>query len=323
MIRHPGHTLVAGLIAFLLLGATHIGLASSPHPPAPSPDDRSAKWSSGEGEQRALENFNRIDSADRAALLANLLLDGEVAFLIVLDQQADLRAASAISDKAAKGRFVFDALRAVAAQTQPGLIDLLRARGAAVRPFIIVNAIGVRGNLQSLIAAAEFPHTARIVADTPIRADLPSPDKSLHPSAFMLQPSAIEWGINYINAPAIWSMGYTGTGIVVGGQDTGVLWNHTALKNHYRGWNGASADHNFNWHDSIHVAPGNPCGVNTSAPCDDNGHGTHTVGTIAGDDGAGNQIGVAPGVRWIAANGCCPSDDALIASGQWFLEPTD
>jgi hypothetical protein len=51
------------------------------------------------------------------------------------------------------------------------------------------------------------------------------------------------------------------------------------------------------------------------------------MGTIAGDDGAGNQIGVAPQARWIAAMGCdqgngC-SDFALVASGQWMLAPTD
>jgi N-acetylneuraminic acid mutarotase len=47
------------------------------------------------------------------------------------------------------------------------------------------------------------------------------------------------------------------------------------------------------------------------------------MGTMAGDDGGANQVGVAPQARWIAANGCCPSDAALIASGQWLLEPTD
>ena len=44
---------------------------------------------------------------------------------------------------------------------------------------------------------------------------------------------------------------------------------------------------------------------------------------LVGDDGGANQIGVAPGVNWIAANGCCPSDTALVESGQWMLEPTD
>src|SRR5690606_25569275 len=40
-------------------------------------------------------------------------------------------------------------------------------------------------------------------------------------------------------------------------------------------------------------------------------------------DGGSNQIGVAPQVTWIAANGCCASDAGLINSAQWMLEPTD
>ena len=64
------------------------------------------------------------------------------------------------------------------------------------------------------------------------------------------------------------------------------------------------------------------------APCDDDGHGTHTMGTMVGDDGdpGTNQVGVAPHARWIAAKGCedlgC-SDFALLSSGQWILAPTD
>jgi len=48
------------------------------------------------------------------------------------------------------------------------------------------------------------------------------------------------------------------------------------------------------------------------------------MGTMVGDDGGGNQIGVAPGARWIAAKGCeyewC-SDYALLQSAQWILAP--
>src|SRR6476646_7675084 len=32
---------------------------------------------------------------------------------------------------------------------------------------------------------------------------------------------------------------------------------------------------------------------------DDFFHGSHTTGTAIGDDGAGNQIGMAPGAKWI------------------------
>ena len=66
-------------------------------------------------------------------------------------------------------------------------------------------------------------------------------------------------------------------------------------------------------------------GVCRRVPCDNNNHGTHTMGTMVGGDGGANNIGVAPGARWIAAKGCesnsC-SDRALLESGQWMLAPT-
>jgi subtilisin family serine protease len=40
-------------------------------------------------------------------------------------------------------------------------------------------------------------------------------------------------------------------------------------------------------------------GLTSLAPHDDGEHGTHTMGTIVGDDGRGNQIGMAPEARWI------------------------
>src|SRR5206468_10728214 len=119
---------------------------------------------------------------------------------------------------------------------------------------------------------------------------------------------------------------YNGRGVVIAGEDTGYQWNHPALKIQYRGWNGTTADHDHNWHDAIHDSVGNPCGNNAQAPCDDVGHGTHTIGTMVGDDGAGDQIGVAPGARWI---GCRNMDQGngtparYIECMQWMLAPTD
>ena len=121
----------------------------------------------------------------------------------------------------------------------------------------------------------------------------------------------------------MWStFGDRGEGVVVANIDTGVAYTHPALVNQYRGnLGGGVFDHNYNWYDPSHV-----CGNPSLAPCDNNDHGTHTMGTMVGDDGAGNQIGVAPGASWIAAKGCetssC-SDDALLMSGQWVLAPTD
>jgi subtilisin family serine protease len=48
------------------------------------------------------------------------------------------------------------------------------------------------------------------------------------------------------------------------------------------------------------------------------------MGTMVGDDGAGHQIGVAPGARWIACKGCSATScagSALTACAQWILAP--
>ena len=72
----------------------------------------------------------------------------------------------------------------------------------------------------------------------------------------------VEENLIRVNADDVWALGYTGQGIVVGGQDTGYDWDHPALVNQYRGWDGATADHDYNWHDAIHeddphTSPGN------------------------------------------------------------------
>ena len=137
-------------------------------------------------------------------------------------------------------------------------------------------------------------------------------------------PETVETGVNYIHAPQVWAQGFTGQGIVVGGADTGYRWTHNALKNHYRGWNGTTADHNYNWHDSIHDSTGNPCGNDATAPCDDQGHGTHTMGTAVGDDGGTNQIGVAPGAKWIGCRNMNQGDGTparYMECFEFFLAP--
>src|SRR5690606_38085942 len=57
-------------------------------------------------------------------------------------------------------------------------------------------------------------------------------------------------------------------------------------------------------------------------------HGTHTMGTMVGDDGAANQVGVAPDANWIACigfglPGAGGSDAGLIACNQFIVAPTD
>lgn len=226
---------------------------------------------------------------------------GSAKFLVVLAEQADLSAAATLPDREARLRAVYDALRETAQRSQAALRAELDAQGIAYRPFYIANMLSVQGDRALLLHLAARPDVARIVANPHVRQPLPVTQLAgARPTA----PQGIEWHVTQINADDVWALGYTGQGIVVAGQDTGYDWDHPALVRQYRGYDGVSVTHDYNWHDAIHendphTPPGNPCGFDSPVPCDDNGHGTHTMGLIVGDDGAGNQIGVAPGARWI------------------------
>ncbi|CAN5676738.1 hypothetical protein BH20VER1_BH20VER1_20160 [soil metagenome] len=233
-------------------------------------------------------------------VLENTAAGQEAEFLVVLAEQADLSGADALQTKEEKGRYVRDVLWAKAQSTQGPLLEWLRDQKVQHRSYYIVNMVWVRGNAEVAQALANRADVARVDGNPQIRNVAPEPEiaeeagQSLHPDA----PNAVEPGITHTKAPQVWAAGFTGQGIVVAGADTGYRWDHNALRAKYRGWNGTTASHDYNWHDAIHSGGGS-CGPNAAVPCDDNGHGTHTMGTMVGDDGAANQVGMAPGAKWI------------------------
>lgn len=225
-------------------------------------------------------------------------------FLVVLREQANVSLAASLSTKAGRGAFVYETLRQTALRSQAAIRAELDQAGIPYRPFYIVNMIELTGDRALVVKLAARSDVARIEANPQISnlKDLIS-----NPNPEMNSPQSVEWNIQKVNAPAVWAMGYTGQGVVVAGQDTGYQWDHPALKPHYRGWTGITVTHDYNWHDAIHTTAFSPCPNNSPAPCDAYGHGTHTMGTMVGDDGAGNQVGMAPGAQWI---GCRNMDNA-------------
>lgn len=215
--------------------------------------------------------------------------------LIVLSQQADLSRASSLSTKEAKGRYVVDSLREVASRTQAPIIALLEKRGIPYQSFWVVNMIQVTGNRALMNELASRGDVKQIDANPHVRTALPVPTASETPD----QANGIEWNVTKVKAPKVWALGFRGEGRVVAGADTGVQWDHPALKGHYRGWNGTNVNHDYNWHDAT--------AAHSPTPVDPFGHGTFTVGQMIGDDGHGNQIGVAPGAQWIACRNMDPS----------------
>jgi serine protease AprX len=244
---------------------------------------------------------------------------GETEFLVFLSEQADLSATEALETKAEKGVAVLQALTEIAGRTQGPLLQALATRGVEFRPYWVANMVWVRAGLDTVRSLAERPDVMHLYANPAVRLQEPVSMSSGGPGR---PPETVEWNIARVNADDVWAMGVTGVGVVAAGQDTGYMWNHPALVNKYRG--GPAGNHDYNWHDSIHSGGGS-CGPNSPFPCDDYGHGTHTMGTIVGDDGAGNQVGMAPGAKWI---GCRNMDQGVGTPAtyaecyQWFIAPT-
>jgi subtilisin family serine protease len=249
--------------------------------------------------------------------------------LVVLREQADLAGAAAIRDPAQRREFVFEALNDVADGTQGPLVTELRAEGAMVRRHFLLNMLEVEGDDGVARRLAERPEVSRVASNrlVPMRRVPRAVSDASAEAAAPLATSAIGANLDVIRAPELWARGFTGQGIVVGDADTGFAWEHPALKPHYRGFDGLTVSHAYNWHDAVHDAvASNICGSDSAAPCDDDGHGTSTSALMVGDDGAGNQVGVAPGASLI---GCRNMDQGTGSPARYtecfefLLAPTD
>jgi serine protease AprX len=250
-------------------------------------------------------------------------------FLILMTTQADVSDAYQLPSKESKGTYVFTTLQQTARQSQRSLKGFLEANKVTYQSLYVVNAIRAEGNLSLIQSLASRPDVARLMAESTVTFPKPVEQEPAQGN----DRSAVEWGIDMINANDVWALGYTGQGITVGGEDTGYEWQHPALKLKYRGYDATldTVDHNYNWHDAIHVPDThhvdtvNPCGFDTQEPCDDWGHGTHTMGTMIGSEGD-NQIGVAPDAQWCACRNMergYGTPFTYIECFEWFLAPTD
>ncbi|MBN1890627.1 MAG: S8 family serine peptidase [Thermoflexales bacterium] len=258
------------------------------------------------------------------AALAAYLFWGHPGFyhdgvLIILREQADVSKAYTITDRVERIRYVYDTLTETANRTQAPLWAELDKMGVDYRPYYLVNMIRVDdlndlslGWLKTRLAGRD--DVAEVILNPNIRQTRHMESMSM--LGVFNEPQGVEWNIRAVKANQAWDeLGVTGEGVVVADADTGVDWTHPALQAHYRGWNGSSAAHDYNWYDPWDDAP---------EPWDEHGHGTHTTGTMVGDDGAGNQVGVAPGAQWVACRNMragLGNPGAYTACMEFFLAP--
>jgi len=260
----------------------------------------------------ALLNSRNID---RHAL-DQIAASGEANIFVKMSTDADLDKAESITDRTERLQFVYTTLSSHAAASQRAISRFLDRQGSRYQSFWINNSLYVYGaNLALVQALAQRNDVAYIRGDREVPLHLPVARQE---SESRLE--AVEWNVQKINADDVWASGITGQGVVVANIDTGVRYTHEALVNQYRGNNGdGTFSHDYNWWDPTMALP---------APSDNVDHGTHTMGTMVGGDGLGpfsEDIGVAPGAKWIAAKGCgtifC-TEFSLISSAQWIACPT-
>ncbi|MBM3189506.1 MAG: hypothetical protein FJZ90_12370, partial [Chloroflexi bacterium] len=248
-------------------------------------------------------------------------------YLVSLKARASFHDLAASPSPEARRQLLVERLQATAAQSQAPVVSYLsaqRARGQVsdYRSYWVFNGLAVDGDLETALALAAMPEVEAVRANRPHRLPTPSSAPGL---------AIAGENIRQIGADRVWSeLGVTGEGIVVANLDSGVDWTHPALREQYRGYNPqnpAASVHDYNWFDATDTYPNAP-GPNQGRLTAQSDHGTHTMGTMVGAEPDGsNQVGVAPGARWIAAkvfdNAGNSWDEWIHAGFQWCIAPTD
>ncbi len=268
---------------------------------------------------RSFVVFGGEISPGLALKLSSLKADESAACLVVMTDQANtvqLNYKLHLQKATRKVRHqkLLRTLKSKAEGSQWQLIDYLNQRtaGGSVKEFKnfwITNAILVTATGDEIERIASFPGVEALYENYPVTLVEPvSIEKS---SGNSVEREKI---LSAIGARQAWEMGYTGQGRLVCSFDTGVDGDHPALLSNWRGNNGGSVS--ASWFDPL----------GSDFPKDDRGHGTHTMGVIAGVLDA-DTIGVAFDAQWICAavidRGVSISQTIgnILAAFQWAVDP--
>ena len=251
--------------------------------------------------------------------------EGEQEFLIQyhsdlkLDDDSSQQAMSLSGmDRKARTVSVVGQLKKDALNKQGPLIEKLKKERIDYKSFFVVNMLQVKTTYQKMSEIAKDPAVKKVYLNNKIQVIDPERIKPQYEA--MADPSI--WNIKNVKADAAWDMGYKGAGVVIGIIDSGADWSHPAIRAQFRAYNPSNPtkpDANqlkYSWVDEVGYS---------SSPYDDNGHGTHCIGTMVGKIPGGATIGVAPKAKWIAAKaldayGSAYNSD-LLSTGEWMIAP--
>ncbi len=258
--------------------------------------------------------------ADLQQTLRSKQADDLIRVWIAVDDGHDAYAfkntiAATSASRAERHRIAITELKANA-QAQSGLLaelETLRKSGKVTR----FKGHWIAGIVEVEIAAGELE---RLAARPDIDIVYHKPEIALIPPiavSRLTPPStdalAVGSDLTHINAPTAWAMGYTGAGRVVCSFDTGVHGVHPAL---FSSWKGHDGDSAAAWWDQQDDNPFPHYFSAASQPA----HGTHTMGTMVGHDGA-DTVGVAPGAKWISAAVIGLDNTSILDAFEWAADP--
>ncbi len=241
---------------------------------------------------------NKMDPSI-ANTLARLPSGQMITVIVTLNKQTDLSQVKG-GNRATHQKEVIEALQATSDLSQGQLKQLLNTRKGQGKvkdyvSFWVFNGFSVTATGDVINELAGQPEVYSITPD----------DLDIVPTTF----GPAEPNISLVNAPALWSQGYTGSGVVVASMDSGVDVSHPDLSSKWRGGSNS-------WYDPY---------SQHSTPADLSGHGTWTTGIMVGGSAGGTTVGVAPDAKWIAVkifNDSGTSTATAIHQGfQWLLNP--
>ncbi len=205
---------------------------------------------------------------------------GEKVF-VILKSRADLASVASIEDQSVRRQGVYRQLTEYATNSQTELRGTLDKVQIKYTSYYLVNGFEVSGgNLVKLLLARN--DAVDRILDSPQLRPLPQVNNAGEADTQTI-PETPAWNIQMIRAEQVAKeLKINGRGIIIGQTDSGADGRHPQLTENYRG---SSSSDNYNWYDPWNASP---------FPVDLSGHGTMTLGIVAGKD-----IGIAPGAQWI------------------------
>ncbi|MBI4872177.1 MAG: S8 family serine peptidase [Candidatus Riflebacteria bacterium] len=189
-----------------------------------------------------------------------------------------------------------------AAPGSPRASETARADAGRPTQLWIANSVCLEASARTLDELAARPDVAGIYQDVRIQA-IPRGElvRGGAADAAAAEAGAQLWGLEKVGAARVWNVhGLRGEGIAVGHIDTGVDASHPAMVGKV-----------LRFKDFVN---------GRAEPYDDDGHGTHTAGTLCG-----SGLGVAPAAKLIVAKALDSTGtgmlSTLLAAMQWMLDP--